>query len=393
MKVLLVANNLREGGAAVGANNLLKSLEAVGHEVIAVDKYYDPGIKGMLLRLVRNIERFIEKIFFFKEEDAHFIKIYKSTLKLKWLVDTYQPDVIQLGFVAGNIIDFRELSVIDLPIVMRISDFWPFTGPFHYPVGYLECNDSGFRLWLADRLLKQHLDLDNFRKVHFVAPSKWSFELLSGLIGRERCCTYIPNAVHVNEEESICRVSHATVDLSTVAVRVVVVAGDLSEPRKGVNLFIMFLTNALKYNSLNWVVTLVGSNGAQFEQLSMGSRLIVKAVGRLSKNEVLRLISKNHFLACPSLLDNSPNVVCEALAQGVPIICQSGTGSASYVKDGCSGLIFDFTCSNADSVISFSRRLLSIDYSAARLNAFNCAKDYSFNTIGRHYTRLYEQLK
>ena len=49
---------------------------------------------------------------------------------------------------------------------------------------------------------------------------------------------------------------------------------------------------------------------------------------------------KSASLICPSLFDNSPNVIAEAQCCGVPTIAKEKTGAAEMIDDGKDGLLF-----------------------------------------------------
>ena len=97
------------------------------------------------------------------------------------------------------------------------------------------------------------------------------------------------------------------------------------------------------------------------------------------------------ILICPSVLDNSPNVVCEAFSEGVPVIGQSGTGIDSYITDCDNGYLHDFKSYRAEPYC-LGRKLDSVvaSYSEFSRAAKMTAKfELSYETIGGQYLRLY----
>lgn len=57
----------------------------------------------------------------------------------------------------------------------------------------------------------------------------------------------------------------------------------------------------------------------------------------------------------PSYYEGTPNVVCEAMASGLPILCSDVCDNARYVENGVNGLLFNphDIESIADSLIKF----------------------------------------
>lgn len=47
------------------------------------------------------------------------------------------------------------------------------------------------------------------------------------------------------------------------------------------------------------------------------------------------------YFCLPSFYEGTPNVICEAMASGCPIICSDVCDNARYVKDGFNGFLFD----------------------------------------------------
>ena len=43
----------------------------------------------------------------------------------------------------------------------------------------------------------------------------------------------------------------------------------------------------------------------------------------------------------PSFYEGTPNVICEAMACGLPVVCSEVCDNPMYVKDGINGFLFD----------------------------------------------------
>jgi glycosyltransferase involved in cell wall biosynthesis len=60
------------------------------------------------------------------------------------------------------------------------------------------------------------------------------------------------------------------------------------------------------------------------------------------RNDVAELLRSHHFLVHPSYLEGLPNVVCEALASGRPVILSDTLDHPRLVRDGETGFLFDW---------------------------------------------------
>lgn len=63
---------------------------------------------------------------------------------------------------------------------------------------------------------------------------------------------------------------------------------------------------------------------------------------------ILAEYQKADFFCLPSFYEGTPNVICEAMSCGLPIICSDVCDNARYVRDGANGFLFD--PKNTDSI-------------------------------------------
>ena len=87
-----------------------------------------------------------------------------------------------------------------------------------------------------------------------------------------------------------------------------------------------------------WVV---GTGGRFAEELRAGAPRAVKWLGRLSPEETARTMARATCLALPTRKDNSPNVVKEARAIGIPVLTTARGGQAAYLADGEDGYLLE----------------------------------------------------
>ena len=66
----------------------------------------------------------------------------------------------------------------------------------------------------------------------------------------------------------------------------------------------------------------------------------VTMLGRLSAEEMKERYLKSHVYVCPSVLENSPNSLCEAMLLGVPVVAAKVGGIPDFVSDGEDGILF-----------------------------------------------------
>lgn len=65
------------------------------------------------------------------------------------------------------------------------------------------------------------------------------------------------------------------------------------------------------------------------------------------------------FFCLPSLFEGTPNVICEAMACGLPVVCSDVCDNSKYVIDGENGFLFN--PKDTDSIVAALERILSLD--------------------------------
>jgi len=126
-------------------------------------------------------------------------------------------------------------------------------------------------------------------------------------------------------------------------------AGQIEE-HKGV-LFLINVFNGFKNNS-ELIIAGSGSKDSQARKLAADNKNI-KIVGRVGKSEVLDIMKKSDALIMPSLCyENSPSVIYEALAGGLPVIASRIGGVEDLIRS-AAGILFE--PGDADDLMSKMR--------------------------------------
>lgn len=368
MKVLLIAKTLTKGGAATGARNLLSSLKSAEMNVVAFDGYAEQ--QKSKIRYVRAAERLCERFFF--GQDQHCLRFGRPVFDLRRMYDLHQPDLIQICDVSGNTIDFNHVKQIPCPVVHRLSDFWPYHGPKHYA-------ESPSKLGtISDRIMRaqvfQKSNTPNLR----VAPSEW---LKSKL--RDEKTLFIRNSVAIKR-------GLGDRSIQGEKLRLGFISKNITDPRKGFDLLPPFVNALMRSKIRSIELHTFGSKTHKSLQKHFDVSLI--SHGPFTSANAMAAYQKFDVLLCPSRLDNSPNVVSEALAYRIPVVGQSETGISSYVTDEVGGLI-NFSATDSTEIERFVSMMERIhdnyqDYSASSYEF--AVREMSYNVIGNKYRSAYE---
>jgi len=368
MNILLI-NTFSKGGAAVACIRL--------HEGLLND-----GVDSHLLFMNFSSNRVIENIQIFKpptmrnsflkrvlrklycmagiSRTGHDLKIKKQIKNqiphiIEWFsfpdtgIDiTLHPlykdaDIINIHWIA-DFVDFSFLKNNTKPIVWTLHDMNAFTGGCHYSEDcdkYLSgcsicpqlssCSDNTF----AGRNFKIKTDsMNNINKLHIVSPSKWLKDLSHTSLLLKRFPHYnIPNgidpAVFQPKEQTSAR---EKLNLPVSKKIILFIADNLSTKRKGYRL----LKSAFeKISSDDVVLCSVGKSGEE----NINNHNLFELGLIKTEEEMCLVYSAADLFVIPSLEDNLPNTVIEALLCGLPVVGFPIGGITDMIIDGVNGYL------------------------------------------------------
>lgn len=374
MRITLLTKSFIKGGSASGASNLASALEAAGAEVIRLDAY--AAQKGRAIGLARVAERVFERLLF--DAETHCARIAPPVFDLPAVYETYRPDVVQLCDVSGNVIRFSDLTRLPCPVVHRMSDFWPYHGPQHYataPEGH-----GGLAQWLYRKTIFSGLPIPDMR----IAPSQWLADLLA---------RHAPDPTGIRVIRNAVITPHAVQRLQPPAgaLRFGFISNTILDPRKGFDTLQPNL-DALAEHGIDVSLHLHGqlpeAETPKFERVKITNH------GPFQRHELPRVFQSFDILLCPSRLDNSPNVLCEALAHGCPVIAQGGTGMDSYLTEK-TGALIDFQTQGVkvESFIAACEKIAAAYNSYSKAATTYATIVLSPQAIGSAYLQLYDELR
>ena len=419
MKIVHVNTFDIHGGAARSAYRLHQGLRAIGEDsTMFVRLAYgdDPSVvemrssRDILDRLRRRIRRErIERDFqTYRSTRPPGLEPFHDSRSIAWfdfLRDLPKCDILNLHWVANSFLDYESFFT-KIPaatqVVWTLHDMNAFTGGCHYDAGCGRFTDScgrcpqlgsndredlSKRIW--QRKEKALSQLDSSR-LQFVTPSRWLGEELgrSSLAGRFPR-SVIPYGLDLNDfaprDRAACR---DILGLPLDAKVLLFVADGLNNERKGFAL----LTAALAALPRDEAYAILSVGGSKPDIAVDVPWIHVRTVN--NDRHLSVLYSAADVFIIPSLEDNLPNTVLEAMACGTPVLGSAIGGIPDMVRPGVTGMLVPpkDVAALASAIVQLLRNPEQL-----REMGLNCRRialeEYSLEMQAHRYSRLYAQLR
>jgi len=243
-------------------------------------------------------------------------------------------DIIYLHWVLGgflNLSSMEKLMQLNKPVVIVMHDMWAITGGCHhsftcakYISGCGNCpilpgqkeKDLSFREF--NKKLKLYSKYDN---LFFVSPSRWLFDCAKkSMLTRDKPVFCIPNALDGTTykpfEKSVAkRILNIDPEETIIAFGAVAI----DSPYKGLSFLLEALQLLHKQDLKKTSVLIFGSN--YNKKIADAIPFKTRFMGHLTDDYAMVLMYNSaDVLVVPSLADNLPTVVMEALSCGTPVV-------------------------------------------------------------------------
>ena len=408
MRVLIVNTSERTGGAAVAASRLMKALNnnGVKAKMLVRDKESDSltvvGLpKSPMLHWHFLWERLV--IFcrlHFSRKHLFEIDIANTGSDITKLREFQEADVIHLHWINQGMLSLNGICKIlrsGKPVVWTMHDIWPATGICHLTLGchyfvnrcanckYLPggggSNDLASRIWQK----KQQMQVDE--NIYYVACSRWlESEAKTSALLKGQKITSIPNPIdtHIykkgNKEEARQRLG-----LPLDKKLILFASQRVTNENKGMS----YLIEACRQLSDQCEVVILGGHAEEVvEQLPM------KAYPLGYVNEEQRIVDVYNaadVFVLPSLSENLPNTIMEAMACGVPCVAFKVGGIPEEIDHLKNGYVAAYRDAE-DLAKGIAWVLEEADYESLSQQAVHKVMQcYSQQSVSVKYLEVYQQ--
>lgn len=418
MKVLLINTFEDKGGAAIACKRLMQSLKKQGVSVkmLVRDKQgnepdvisvHNTGFEKRINYLRFVSERFV--IWFnnvFSRKNLFAVSLADTGQDISGFSAVQEADVIHLHWINAGFLslkDIRKLLELGKPIVWTLHDMWILTGICHCTGNcdrykeicrYCPLLRFPFRYDLSNRIWKKKKGLLEKGRISFVTCSRWLLEKSSqsALLGQQKLAS-IPNPINTDVFK-ITDKAEARQKLGLPADKCLLLFGAerADNPMKGITYLIEalhLLAQKMPEACSRVEVVIFGKSKVDLPELPFRSHY----VGYIREEErIVAMYNAANVYVTPSLEDNLPNTVMEALACGTPVVGFRTGGIPEMVDHRVNGYMANYKDS-VDLTEGIYQTLFEADSAVlsreARQKVLNC---YAEDKIAAAYLNLYEQV-
>lgn len=418
MKVTLINKDDSGGGAAMACLRLFKALNSkqvnvnmlVQNKTLPEEKIKST-ISGLFDKIRSEYNFLYERLLFILKERDSSVRFAFSTANSGTDI-VNEPcvagaDILHLHWVNGGFLSLDNLdNLIGLnkPVVWTLHDMWPFTGGCHYPGSsrkFLEqCGNCHFLKNPRPRDIsytgwhKKHVLYSRNKNITFVACSNWMREMAqkSSLLKEFEIIT-IPNAINTHTfflQDKILSRRKWNIDRNSKVI--LFGAANINHTRKGVGYLVEalhLLKKAPEITSLNIRVVIFGkAKGFDFTQVPFP---VVRLPVIKSEADLAEVYSLADVFVLPSLEDNLPNMVMEAMSCSTPVVAFTSGGISDLVEHKQNGYLAEFM--SAEDMARGILFTLNPDTHYLALNARKkIVENFSYDIIAEKHIQLYKRL-
>jgi glycosyltransferase involved in cell wall biosynthesis len=345
LSVLHFSTADNEGGSGRSAYRIHDGLRQLGHSsrmLVGVKVTHDPDVDTVHAGSTGRLkDRAADELTRRLGLQYQIVPSSRRVLSHPWLAEA---DIIQLYNLHGGYFSPRNLPLLSrrAPLVWRLSDMWAVTGHCAYSGscerwthGCGHCPDlatyPGISLDTTAWLWRQKQRAYRRCDITIVAPSSWTESIakrspLFEGFGVRRIANGVDTAVFKPRERYLAR---AFLSLDPKPKAILFVAHGLDDnPRKGGEYVIEALRRLAPIQDT--VLLLAGMGGQSWDA---SVPLSVHKLGYLNDDRLMAAAyASSDLIVAPSVLENLPNTVLEAMACGVPAVAFDTGGMADAVR-------------------------------------------------------------
>lgn len=344
MRVLIVNTSERIGGAAIAAGRLMDALKNNGikAKMLVREKQTDRiSVTGLKKNGWRVWQFIWERILIWKENqfrkhNLFAVDIANTGTDITSIPEFQEADIIHLHWINQGMLSLNDIQKIlqsGKPVVWTMHDMWPCTGICHHAREcdkyHQECHHcpyiykGGSKKDLSNQVFKKKKELYQLAPITFITCSQW----LKGRAGQSallngHTIVDIPNPINTSLfKPQNTLVARNRMGLPTDKKLILFGSVKVTDKRKGIDYFIescKLLAETHPELKEELGVVVYGKNSEQLKSLIPFQVFPLDFIN--SDKELVNVYNAVDLYVTPSLEENLPTTIMEAMACGVPCV-------------------------------------------------------------------------
>lgn len=415
MRVLIINTSERTGGAAIAAHRLMEALKESGikAKMLVRDKLTDEVTVVPLRKSWLNTWNFVWERFIiwkanhFQKRNLFAVDIANAGTDITALPEFQQADVIHLHWINQGMLSLQSIQKIvkaGKPIVWTLHDMWPITGICHhaetctyYTTHCRNCRllcrghkkDLSYRIFQKKQTLYAHANLT------FVACSQWLRGLAhQSMLTNGHLVTNIPNPINTNVFRPQARkLIREQLGLPADKYLLLFSSMKTTDKRKGID-YLVEACRLLQQNHPEFCqqlgVVVMGKESEEYNGLFPFP--VYCLAYRSEEKAIADVYNAVNLFVTPSLMENLPNTIMEAMACGIPCVGFNIGGIPEMIDHLHNGYVAQYKSSD-DLANGIYWSLCDGDYPSLSKEARRkVVANYSDAVIARKYIHIYNQI-
>ena len=407
MRVLIVNTSERTGGAAVAANRLMMALNnnGVKAKMLVRDKESDMlTVVGLPKSPMLHWHFLWERLVIFlrchlSRKHLFEIDIANSGSDITGLREFQEADVIHLHWINQGMLSLSTIRKIlnsGKPVVWTMHDIWPATAICHLTLGCHSFTTKCGRCRLlpkgsslAESVWQKKKKMLEYEGIYYVACSRWlESEAKASALLKGHKMTSIPNPIDTHiYKKGDKQQARQRLGLPADKRLILFVSQRVTNRNKGMD----YLVEACRLLDAQLPYELVILGGHAEEVVD---QLPLKAHPLGYVNDEQRIVDVYNaadVFVLPSLSENLPNTIMEAMACGLPCVGFRVGGIPEEIDHKRNGYVADYR-SAEDLARGIHWTLNEADYDELSRNAIHkVAQNYSQQSVAMKYLDVYHQ--
>ena len=339
MRVLQLQTTMKSGGSS--AIRLHRAFQKAGVEsgilTCVMDKLVEPEIAYMPKKS-RIVAWFDGKLkgFINRNNRREFGPFSYPVLgsDVSRMKEIKNADIIYLHWVLGgflNISAIEKLLRLNKPVVMIMHDMWTITGGCHHSFTCTRYFSGCGRCPILPGDREKDLSFQEFRKkqkifskynnLYFISPSRWLYDCAKkAMLTRDKPVFCIPNTLDGTTFKPFDKsVAKRILNIDPEETIIAFGAVAIDSPYKGLSFLLEALQILHKQDLKKTSVLIFGSN--YNKKIADAIPFKTRFMGHLNDDySMVLMYNSADVLVVPSLADNLPTVIMEAMSCGTPVL-------------------------------------------------------------------------